>query len=118
MKVHYILDPVTLAVVTSIIFVALFSLLSILYHVLKNKNERLTETYLCGEPESVISHPAPSISSLYWGFMKKFAKKIYDALIDLVHTGNIQDWAMFMTSWMGLLILISIIVFALYIFTR
>lgn len=118
MKVHYVLDPGTLAVLVSLISIVLFSVILILYYILRNRNERLTETYLCGESEKAFSNLSPSVSSLYWGFMKKFAKKIYDALINLVHTGNIQDWAMFITSWMGILILISILMFVLYVFMR
>lgn len=118
MKVHYILDPGTLAVVVSLISIALFSMILVLYHTLKNKSERLTETYLCGESERAFSNLSPSVSSLYWGFMKKFTRKIYDALLNLIHTGNIQDWATFLTSWMGLLVLISILTFILHILVR
>ncbi len=83
----------------------------VLYYTLKSRTIRVSDVYLSGEPESVVSRLSPSVVALYWGFMRRFAKSIYNMLISRVHTGSLHDWYKFISSWFGVLILISVVVF-------
>jgi len=87
---------------------------AVLYYVFKSKRSRETPVYLSGEGEDVVSMIVPSVASLYWGFMKRFAKSLYKALIEKVHTGSLHDWYKFISSWFGALLLISILVYLIY----
>lgn len=111
-------DPNT-AVLISTLLVAIVSLvISAIYYLVKSKRVRTTELYLSGEPETVVSMVTPSIAALYWGFMKKFASNLYKALVERVHTGSLHDWYKFISSWLGLLLILSIALFLAYALSR
>jgi len=104
-------DPY-MAVAISIGVVALLLVITLLlYYMLKSRTIRVSEVYLSGEPESVVSMISPSVASLYWGFIKRFARSIFNVLITKVHTGSLHDWYKFISSWYGILLMISIVVF-------
>ncbi len=104
-------DPY-MAVAISIGVVALLLVITLLlYYMLKSRTIRISEVYLSGESESVVSMISPSVASLYWGFIKRFAKSIFNVLVTKVHTGSLHDWYKFISSWYGILLLISIVVF-------
>ncbi|MGC8953132.1 MAG: sodium:proton antiporter [Desulfurococcus sp.] len=84
-----------------------------LYYLLKSRSVRTTELYLSGEGENVVSNLSPGVGSLYYGFMKRFAKNLYRVLAESVHTGSLHDWFNFIASWLGLLVLIAILVLIL-----
>jgi hypothetical protein len=104
-------DPY-IAVAISIGAVALLLAITLLlYYMLKSRITRVSDVYLSGEPESVVSSISPSIASLYWGFIRRFARSIFNILVTKVHTGSLHDWYKFISSWYGILLLISIVVF-------
>lgn len=106
----YATNPIELALTLSICFVTVIVTLAVLYLLIRPKNagSRVTEIYLSGEGEEVVKSHTPSPINLYWSIMKRFLKSIYDALVMKMHTGNFMDWINFMSSWFGVLILISI----------
>lgn len=106
---------ITISVVSvSIVLLVLVAL----YWALKSKQVRETSVYLSGEPEGVVSEITPSVGALYWGFVKKFAKRTYQALLEKVHTGSLQDWLRFISSWFGLLVLLSVLFGVMMIILR
>lgn len=109
MKVVHLLD--LFGVVTYTFIATALALVTgfLIYYALRSKSERVTDVYLAGEPESVVSMISPSIGALYWGFVRKFAKRLYEDLVGKVHTGSLHDWLRFISSWFGLLMLIAII---------
>ncbi len=107
-------DPGLVALAASLFMFTAFIIVLLIYEGLRNKKTRFTETYLGGEPEDIVSNPTPSPANLYWGFVRRFARVLYRAVRDRMHTGNLQDWLLFMTSWYGLLLLVSIILGAIY----
>uniref|UniRef100_A0A7C2VLJ7 Sodium:proton antiporter n=1 Tax=Ignisphaera aggregans TaxID=334771 RepID=A0A7C2VLJ7_9CREN len=90
-----------------------FIVLSVLYYTTRSRRVRVTPVYLSGEKEDVVSSVSPSVATLYWGFMKRFARALYDALIGRVHTGSLHDWYKFLSSWLSWLLLLAIVVFVL-----
>jgi hypothetical protein len=106
-------EPWLAATIASGIAIGVSAVLTILYYSLKTKTNRVTDVYLSGEPENVVSMIMPSIAALYWGFIKRFAKSLYKALVDKVHTGSLHDWYKFISSWFALLILLAIIALVL-----
>lgn len=90
----------------------------LIYYTLRSKRERVTEVYLAGEPESAVSMISPSIGALYWGFIRKFAKELYEDLVGELHTGSLHDWLKFISSWFGLLMLIAFITGIIIVFGR
>lgn len=85
--------------------------LGVLYYLLKSKKVRETTVYLSGEPEEVVSMIVPSAAALYWGLMKRFAGSLYRTLMEKVHTGSLHDWFKFISSWLGLLLILSILMY-------
>ncbi len=112
------MDPGVLAVYLSIYMVLAFLSIAIIYYILRTSKERTTTMYLSGESEEIVSNPTPSPSHLYWAIMSRFAAKLYDCLRERMHTGNLQDWIGFMTSWYGLLLVVSIIIGLIYTLAR
>jgi len=106
------------AVAISAGVVALLLLVAVvLYYALKSRITRISDVYLSGEPESVVSTLSPSVAALYWGFMKRFARSIFNTLTSRVHTGSLHDWYKFISSWLGVLILISVVIFTVILLT-
>lgn len=113
MRSSVVLNPYELVYATTLIMGFIAIVLTLLYYGLKSRGVRNTSVYLSGEPESVVSSITPSIASLYWGFMKKFAKSLYRILVEKIHTGSLHDWFKFLSSWFSVLLIIAIIVFIL-----
>lgn len=92
-----------------------FTILYVFYNSLKSKSVRETHIYLSGEPEEVVKEVSPSIGHLYWGFIRKFAKNTYSIILNRIQTGSLQDWFDFISSWLGLLFLLAILMIILYV---
>lgn len=109
---EYVPNPVALTIWLSTIFLIALLFLITLYIALRPRKHgsRVTEIYLSGEGEDVVSSHTPSPMNLYWTIIKRFFKYIYDGLIEKIHTGNLLDWANFMLSWTGILLILSIAV--------
>lgn len=90
----------------------------LLYIGLKSKSVRYTGVYLSAEGEEVVSELTPSVGGLYWAFIRQYARRIYKLILERVQTGSLSDWFYYISSWLGLLILLSIILSFLYLFAR
>ncbi|MGB9827833.1 sodium:proton antiporter [Thermosphaera chiliense] len=111
-------DPL---VTTILVFTSMsvsFLVLLIIYQSLKSRVVRETKIYLSGEPEEVVREASPSVGNLYWGFIKKFARSIFNTLINKVQTGSIHEWFSFISSWLGILILLAVLMSILYLLAR
>lgn len=104
-------DPFIAVSISSVAMCLVLLVAAILYYALKSRRSRETTVYLSGEPESTVSMITPSILALYWGFMKRFARALYKSLVEDVHTGSLHDWYRFISSWLGLLLVLSVLVY-------
>lgn len=118
MTTTYILDPFHAVQIIMIATGIALGFIMILYSLAGSRRIRCTSVYLSGEGEDVVSQLTPSIASLYWGFVKRFARSLYRSLIETVHTGSLHDWFRFISSWLSILILIAIIVYLALILMR
>jgi hypothetical protein len=118
LKYTILTDPVEALYLVTLLLGVIVLALIVVYYGLRSKRVRYTTTYLSGEPESAVSSISPSIASLYWGFMRRFAKTLYRHLVESVHTGSLHDWYRFLSSWLALLLLMSIIALALHALMR
>jgi len=103
-----VLDPFTLVHVVTLAAVAAFAAAAAAYYALKSRRARETPVYLSGEPERVVSNVSPSVGALYWGFIRRFARGLYEALTEWVHTGSLHDWYRFLSSWLSFLLLAAL----------
>lgn len=110
------LTPYEVVYITTLATGLVVSIIVIFYYLLKSKHMRRTNVYLSGEPESVITAITPSIATLYWGFMKKFAKSLYRVLVERVHTGSLHDWFRFLSSWLSVLLIVAVIIFIIALY--
>ena len=108
-------DPFTAVFISTSLVAVLAVFTYALYYLLKSRRVRETTMYLSGEPEEVVSMPAPSVGALYWGFMKRFARSLYKALVESVHTGSLHDWFKFISSWLGFLLILLILIYTVYV---
>ncbi len=119
MVVQYtISDPGLVALYLTAYMLIALAILIVIFIAISSKKRRITTIYLSGEPEDVIKEHVPAPGNLYWGFMKRFARRTYEFLVEKMHTGNLQDWISFMASWYGLLLLLSIILGIIYVYMR
>ncbi|WP_434731090.1 sodium:proton antiporter [Thermogladius sp. KZ2Tp1] len=112
------LDVYQAVVLTTGLMVLVFATLYVLYLLVRNKNVRYTEVYLSAEGEDVVSNPMPGVGGLYWAFIRQYARRVYRLLLDRVQTGSLADWFYFISSWLGVLVLLSIILSLLYLAAR
>jgi len=115
---HIIGDPGLVALYLTAYMLIALAVLVVIFIAVSSKKRRVTTIYLSGEPEDVIKEHVPAPGHLYWGFMKRFARRTYEYLVGKMHTGNLQDWINFMVSWYGLLLLLSIILGIIYVYMR
>ncbi len=108
-------NPIDVTIAASINMVVALAILALLYYVLRPRARRVTSVYLAGEGEEIVKSMTPSPLNLYWNFIKRFAKTIYSYLTETMHTGSLMDWAEFMVSWYGLLIILTLLVVITYL---
>lgn len=113
-------DPFTATLVMTGAMVLLAVVMYII--VLSIRRARVTqlgnEMYIGGESEDILSLKVPSILALYWGIVKKSWRKAFDILRDVIHTGVLNEWYSYMSIWLGLLLLLSIIAIVTYVYMR
>ncbi len=109
-----VVNPVYLAIVLSIIMGLSTLVLYILFRAVIAKysvrSGDAVEPYIGGEHPSILSRPFVAQSNLYWGFVKRNFVKAYGFLKGEMHTGRLSDWIKYMSSWLGLLLLIALVV--------
>ncbi|WP_440059646.1 sodium:proton antiporter [Thermogladius sp. 4427co] len=106
------------AIYSALAMILVFTVFYLLYLAVRNKSVRYTEMYLSAEGEDVVSNPTPSVGGLYWGFVKSYARRLYKILAERVQTGSLVDWFYFISSWLGLLIILSVVLGIIYVFVR
>ncbi len=117
---NYSLDPILLTLIFSGFMAFLALVTSIIFLILRPRTRHSysiesIEIYLGGESPSILGRRTPPSSNLYWGFVLKYAYKVYYYLISKVHTGRLSDWIYYMSSWYGFLIVISFLLIIFYI---
>lgn len=118
MSITHIFDPFQTVLYVTIATGIVLGALLIIYSLISSKRVRTTAVYLSGEGEEIVSQLTPSIASLYWGFVKRFARSLYRSLVETIHTGSLHDWFKFISSWLSILILVAIVVYLFLVFTR
>jgi hypothetical protein len=108
-------DPLETAILVFTSMFTSFLTLFLIYELLKSKRVRETKIYLSGEPEEIVREPSPSVGNLYWGFIKRFARSVFDTLINKVQTGSLHEWFNFISSWLGILIILAVLMSVLYL---
>ncbi|MFZ8782979.1 MAG: sodium:proton antiporter [Desulfurococcaceae archaeon] len=108
-------SPYEAVTISAGVVALLLVVVTALYYSLKSRTTRISDVYLSGEPESVVSQLSVGVAALYWGFMKRFARVVFSTLTTRVHTGSLHDWYKFISSWFSLLLLISIVVFTVFL---
>lgn len=116
MRIIKVVDPFTAIYLTTLFVMIILVITAAMYYMLKSKRVRTSSVYLGGEHEGIVSMITPSVGALYGGFMKRFAKRLYDTLIEKIHTGSLHDWQKFISSWLALLIILSVISFIIFTF--
>ena len=119
MGLVYVFDPLRLTIIlsglmglTAIILYIIVKLLEPKYPV---RGGEAIEPYIGGEHPSILSRPLVPEANLYWSFIKRNFAKAYGLLKEKMHTGRFSDWINYMTMWMALLFIISLIVIIIII---
>lgn len=106
-------NPIDVALAATAASALAFLALAALYFAVRPWGVRRTEAYLSGEGERVVSNLSPSVGALYWGFIRRFARELYEVLLGKVHTGSLHDWYRFISSWLAILLLLAVVVWAI-----
>lgn len=77
----------------------------------KQSSSEYSEPYIGGEPASVIRSVDISVRNLFWGMVRGAGYRLYKFLRDQMHNGILNDWGVYMSSFIGLLALIALIYF-------
>ncbi len=94
----------TLILTTGMVIVVLIGI-AIFSRLVKSSSEG-SEMYIGGEDEDVLSLKIPNSEALYWGLVRRVLGNTYRILRDIVHSGILNDWYIYMTlSFVVLLIL-------------
>lgn len=69
------------------------------------------EPYLGGEKRPFVDEPVSS-GNLFWSIINQSLKNVYKKAIDRFNTYSIDQWMLYMSVWLGFLIILLIIVVA------
>ncbi|RLG83568.1 MAG: hypothetical protein DRO40_04280 [Thermoprotei archaeon] len=103
---------VGVAALVSTIVIAIYALLRAKYG---RRGGEASEMYIGGEHPSILSRPSAPTTGLYWGFVRAFAKKLYFYIRDIVHSGRLNEWAAYMSTWFGFLMITALLCLAVLI---
>lgn len=94
----------TLILTTGMVVIVLIGI-AIFNRLVKSSSEG-SEMYIGGEGEDILSLKIPSSEALYWGLVRRVLGNTYRILRDIVHSGILNEWYVYMTlSFVVLLIL-------------
>lgn len=112
------LDPWTATLFLSGVLAFSSLVMYLIYVSLSRKTTRssseYSEPYIGGEPANIIRSIDVPARNLFWGIVRGTGRKLYVFLRDQMHNGVLNDWSVYMVTYVGLLALISIIMY----FTR
>ncbi len=105
-------DPFTVTlIVTGTMLLLTIIIYTMVLSIRRAKTSQLgEEMYIGGESEDILSLKVPSVLALYWGIVRRSWRKAFDILRDVVHSGILNEWYGYMTMWLSLLLLLSLIV--------
>jgi len=94
----------TLILTTGMVVIVLVGI-AIFNRLVKSSSEG-NEMYIGGESEDILSLKIPSSEALYWGLVRRVLGNTYRILRDIVHSGILNEWYVYMAlSFVVLLIL-------------
>jgi len=97
-------------ILTTALFMAA-GLLALFYLIVRPKgihrSGEVADIYLSGESERIVRSIDIPSSSLLWGLIIGWGRKLYRFLRDEMHNGILSDWASYMALWMCISLLIS-----------
>ncbi|MGC8974618.1 MAG: hypothetical protein ACP5KB_00280 [Thermoprotei archaeon] len=70
-----------------------------------------SEPYIGGEPANVVRSVDISVRGLFWGIVRGAGRRVYTFLRDQMHNGVLNDWGVYMITFVGLLALIALTYF-------
>jgi len=109
------LDPWTATLFLSGVLVFSTLVMYLIYITLSRKTSQTSseysEPYIGGEPANVIKSVDVSVRNLFWGVVRGAGRRLYTFLRDQMHNGVLNDWGVYMVSYIGLLTLIALIYF-------
>lgn len=69
------------------------------------------EAYIGGEPKTVIRSLDVPVRNLFWGMVWGAGRRLYNYLRDRMHNGVMNDWGVYMITYIGVLSMIALIYF-------
>lgn len=100
-----------LALILTGLTLALAAMILVLVKIVRRRaGFRVGGVYVGGEDVATLSKPMPSTLALYWGFTSRSLREAYLILRDVVHSGRLSDWAVYMALWYAILLAIAILV--------
>ncbi len=108
----YTLDIMWLTIVLSGLMGLSSLVLYLIFRAIEPKHSprggEAVEPYIGGEHPSILSKPIVPEPNLYWAFISRNLRGLYIFLKKEMHTGRLSDWIKYMSSWFGLLLLLSL----------
>lgn len=109
------LDPWTATLFLSGVLVFSSLVMYLIYISLSRKtmqsSSEYSEPYIGGESSNIIRSIDVPVRNLFWGIVRGAGRRLYTFLRDQMHNGVLNDWGVYMVTYIGLLALISIIYF-------
>ncbi len=101
------MDPYMLTLIATGVMFVLATIMYVAFIFMVRGRIRVTTAYLCGEGEEEFRDSlSPGGGGLFWGGTK-FFEKMYKALVEYVHTGVIDEWFIYMTLLLALLVIVA-----------
>lgn len=109
------LDPWTATLFLSSVLVVSSLAMYLIYVSLSKKtaqtSSEYSEPYIGGESASIIRSVDVSVRNLFWGIVRGAGRRLYAFLRDQMHNGVLNDWGVYMATYIGLLALVALIYF-------
>ncbi|MEM2038886.1 MAG: hypothetical protein QXN79_00135 [Zestosphaera sp.] len=109
------LDPWTATLFLSGVLVLSSLVMYLIYVSLSRKtiqtSSEYSEPYIGGESVTAIRSVDVSVRNLFWGIVRGAGRRLYTFLRDQMHNGVLNDWGVYMVTYIGLLVLVALIYF-------
>lgn len=110
-----ILDPASATLLLSSVLILTAVTVYLAYAALSRKDrpgsEEYGEVYIGGEPKTVVRSIDVPVRNLFWGVVWGAGRRLYSYLRDRMHNGVMNDWGVYMITYIGLLSMIALIYF-------
>lgn len=109
------LDPSMAALTLSGVLALTAALMYLIYIALSRRaptsSVEYGEAYIGGESRTVIKSLDISVRNLFWGIIWGAGRRLYLILRDRIHNGMMNDWSVYMITYIGFLSLIALVYF-------